>query len=289
MTQEIGTILGVKVNSTTTARVLRFVRNRIFQGKKFFIVTPNPEIVMRAEIDEDLNRVLEASDLSLPDGIGLVAARKFLKLPNPKNPFKRALTLFAQGLGVGISVLFNRKWVEESFNLIKGREMFMELIKLANKKGWRVYLLGGENQVAQKSKETLKRSFKKVKIKADQGPLLTSDAKPRTNRDKEIEKKSIKRINKFKPHLLFVAFKFPRQEKWIEKYLGELKVGGAMVVGGTFDYVSGHAKLPPTWLEEIGLEWLWRLINDPKRIKRIINATAVFSLKVFLYKLNNRN
>lgn len=281
-----GTILGITISGTPEAKVLRFVRDHIGQGKKFFIVTPNPEIIMRAQKDRELFGILNSSDLALPDGIGLAAARKFLSLPNPKNPYKRLFVLLAQGLGVGFSLLFDKSWLLEDFKTIKGREMFLELCKLANKKPWRVFLLGGKGRVAEETAQALKRSLKKVQIEALGGPILDREASPISKRDKVLEKQAVSAINKFKPHLLFVAFKFPRQEKWVYKWLPKLDVGGAMVVGGTFNYISGRSKLPPTWIAEAGLEWLWRLVTEPRRVRRIFKAVFVFSYRVFLYKLN---
>jgi N-acetylglucosaminyldiphosphoundecaprenol N-acetyl-beta-D-mannosaminyltransferase len=58
-----------------------------------------------------------------------------------------------------------------------------------------------------------------------------------------------------------------------------------MVVGGVFSYISGKSKLPSKWMEKVGLEWIWRLITEPKRIKRIFNAIIIFPLLVFKKKL----
>ena len=85
---------------------------------------------------------------------------------------------------------------------------------------------------------------------------------------------------------MFVAFGAPKQEKWLASNLKNLKIGGAVVVGGSFDYVSGMRDLPPIWMQDRGLEWLWRVLNEPERAKRIFNATFLFSSRVFLYKLN---
>ena len=81
----------------------------------------------------------------------------------------------------------------------------------------------------------------------------------------------VAKINKFKPDILLVAYGAPWQEKWISANLGELKAKVVMGVGGTFDYLTGRAKLPPRWMEKLGLEWLWRLILEPWRWRRQVN------------------
>ncbi|MEJ2441823.1 MAG: WecB/TagA/CpsF family glycosyltransferase [Patescibacteria group bacterium] len=177
--QKQAKILKVLVTSTSKPRVLRFVRERlrIFDPKrKFLIVTPNPEMVMRAEKDENFANILNSADLALPDGIGLSAANKFFSLPAPKNKILRLPVLLIQGFIVGLAVLFKEEWLREDLELMKGREMFLELMKLANKKGWRVFLLGGENGAGKKAANNLKKSLKKVAIEfADgdaNGPMI---------------------------------------------------------------------------------------------------------------------
>ncbi len=279
-------ILGIKVDSTSKAKVLRFVRDRIKKEQKFYVVTPNPEIVLRAQEDKELETVLNSADISIPDGIGLVMASKFFSLPTPKNPIRRFLVLLIQGLGVGFSALFDKKWLQSELKVIKGRELFIDLITVANKKGWRVFLLGDRQLSAKKAEEKLKLNYRKVDLISSQGPNLDSNANPKTDQDRKMEQKVIGRINKASPQMLFIGFGAPKQERWLAKHFEELNIGGAMVVGGTFDYISGRAKLPPEWIEDAGLEWLWRLFSGSQEVKRVFKAFPAFPLKVFWYKFN---
>ncbi|MFV1917610.1 MAG: WecB/TagA/CpsF family glycosyltransferase, partial [Patescibacteria group bacterium] len=283
-----GMILGLKVTSTTRLKVLRFARERVSSGTKFFITTPNPEIIIKAQEDEKLKRIINRSDIALPDGIGLAQAHKFLRLPNPKDPIRRFLTLFIQGLGVGFLTIVDRESLTKGLSVIPGRGMFMDLVKLANKKKWRVYLLGGRRQVAHSTKKILLDSLKSVEIKSSQGPELTIEARPKSKKDKKREADSIKEINSFKPHLLFVAFDAGKQEKWVYRWFDKLDVVGTMVVGGTFDYVSGRTKLPPSWIEKIGLEWVWRLATGSQKKERIFKAFPEFPFRVFWEKFTSQ-
>ena len=291
MTPEIkrkyGKILNTGLNSTSTGKVLAFVRDSVSRGYKFWISTPNPEIISLAEKDPELHKALENSDLAIPDGIGLAQAAKFLSLGAPKNLFIRLLVLLFQGAAVGLATFFKKEWLTSSLKIIKGRELFIELIKLASKKRWRVFLLGGEPSVAKSAGLNLRKSFKIVRIAYAQGPRLNFRGEPASERDRVSQEEVVSQINEFKPHLLFVAFGAPKQEKWVDKHLPKLKVGGAMVVGGTIDYLAGEAELPPKWMEEAGLEWVWRLIRQPWRVKRIFMAFPTFPLKVFWYKLTS--
>jgi N-acetylglucosaminyldiphosphoundecaprenol N-acetyl-beta-D-mannosaminyltransferase len=242
--RKLGQILGINVTGSSLAEVLARVENFVAHSSKFYVVTPNPELILMAQKNLKLRDALNSADLPVPDGVGL-------KIANP------ALTI------------------------IKGRELFLELIKLAEKRKWKVFLLGGLNDEAKIASSKLQISNPKLQIESFRGPKLDENAEPRDINERKTEIETINRINKFAPQLLFVAFGNPKQEIWIHKNLGKLKIGGAMAVGGTFRYIAGISKLPPKWMEKMGLEWLWRLIMEPARIGRILNAVFVFPLKVF--------
>jgi N-acetylglucosaminyldiphosphoundecaprenol N-acetyl-beta-D-mannosaminyltransferase len=290
----------IGVGSTRREKVLSSLRGALVKwskekpsGEAKLIVTPNPEIVNRAFGDKNLTKILNSADYSLLDGVGLVQAVRFLELPAPKNALVRLPALVFQGLRVGFSTFFDRNWLFKDLEIIKGREFFMDLVGLANKKGWRVFLLGGGG-VSQDMKDSLQRSFKNVRIKAAEGPRLTQSGNPLSKEDTKKEKEIVEKVNNYAPQMLFVGFSPPKQEKWLSKWLPELKVGAAMTVGGTFEYMSGRAKLPPKWMGDTGLEWLWRLITRPtdkfspsslKRVKRVLTAFPIFPLKIFWRKL----
>jgi N-acetylglucosaminyldiphosphoundecaprenol N-acetyl-beta-D-mannosaminyltransferase len=212
-------------------------------------------------------------------------ADKFLSLKSPKNKFLRIIISFGQGLFVGFSTFFARNWLTRDLEIIKGRELAYRLVTIANKMGWRVFFLGGRASEAQKAAYRLKLNYKKVKIESFGGPELDNDAEPISEVNRLILFDAIVKINNFKPHLLFVAFGNPKQEKWIRNNLRKLKIGGAMAVGGTFRYLAGESPLPPKLVERFGLEWFWRLITEPKRIGRMFRAVIVFPWKVFISKI----
>jgi N-acetylglucosaminyldiphosphoundecaprenol N-acetyl-beta-D-mannosaminyltransferase len=281
-------ILGINIISKKRSEVLDQVQKKLENKQKFYIVTPNPEIILYAQNDDEFKSILNNADISIPDGIGLIAAKKFIDLPNPNDPMKRLLTLIAQGLGVGFSVLFDKKWLTKEIKLIKGRELFLDIIKIVYQKKYKIFFLGGEGEEAKKAAERLRKTYSGIEIETFAGPILDENANPKTRKDKKIEKEAIKKINEYKPDMIFVAMLFPRQEKWISKWLDKINTYGAMAVGGTFNYISGEQMLPPKWMAQNGLEWMWRLINDPKRTRRILKAVVEFPIEVFSYKLTKR-
>jgi N-acetylglucosaminyldiphosphoundecaprenol N-acetyl-beta-D-mannosaminyltransferase len=275
----------VKIDSTTREKVLRQVQANIQKRKKFYITTPNPEQVILAQDDKPFLDILNSANLSIPDGIGIVMAQKFMKLPRPRSFILRFFTLFVQGLGVGFSAIFDRGWLEKELKLIKGREIFSELILIANKKGWNVCFVGDRLQSAKHAVNKLRASYLKVKLHPIEGPNLDNNARPRTATDKVIEKKAIEKINRVKPELVFIGFGAPKQEKWLYRLYDNLNFRGAMVIGGTFDYISEKKETPPKWVDEMNMEWFWRLIKGDQEVKRVLAAFPKFAIKIFWEKL----
>ena len=265
--------------------MLTLVRSRLASKRKFYIVTPNPEIVLKAVSDKRLAKIINSADLAIADGVGLVQAAKFLSMASPKNSFLKIPFCFFQGLWVGLATFLDKDWLFRELRPIKGREMFLELVRLANKKGWRVFLLGGEHGEAEETAKKLQRSYKAVTFAWREGPIFDKEGLAISAAGLNEEKEAVYAINEFQPELLFVALETPKQEKWVSRWLPKLSIGGAMVVGGAFRYIAGQAPLPPKWMEEVGLEWVWRLITEPWRIGRVLNAWPIFPLRVFLYKI----
>jgi len=119
-----------------------------------------------------------------------------------------------------------------------------------------------KNGVVKKAAEQLVKDNKGFKLDYFSGSQNIA-------KETEVEKKqAIAKINQFKPDFLFVGFGAPYQEQWIDHNLAELKVKVAMSVGGSFDYLAGKVNRAPVLLRRIGLEWFWRLLNQPWRIQR---------------------
>jgi N-acetylglucosaminyldiphosphoundecaprenol N-acetyl-beta-D-mannosaminyltransferase len=164
---------------------------------------------------------------------------------------------------------------------IPGVEFMQELCEVAGKEKKTVYLLGSSSdEILKKVKNKLKEVYPKLEIVGfSTGPLL--DKKGLGDSDE-----TIKNINSTNPDILFVAFGHGKQEYWIDQNLQKFPcVKIAMGVGGSFDFISGNKKRAPRCMRKMGMEWLWRLLVEPKRIKRIINAIIVFPYFIFKSKI----
>lgn len=243
--QKFVQILGVRIGSTLKSDLLNLIQGALTKKIQFYIVTPNPEIILEASSDPKLLEILNKATFSIPDGVGL-------------------------------------KFVNNSLRIIKGRELMLDLLTLAEKKKLKVYLLGSKPNVNKKSVEKIKREFPHINVKGESGPILNKNGEPASEVNSSLQFEVVKDINNFKPDILFVGFGAPKQEKWIYNNMSSLNAKCLMTIGGSLDYYAGFVKPVPKLLENLGLEWLWRVIQEPTRIARIFKATVVFPLKVVL-------
>jgi len=156
---------------------------------------------------------------------------------------------------------------------VTGVDLMNRIAEAAATRNWRIYLLGGEPGVAERAAQMLQNRFPALIIAgADAG-----------------EGGVVERIRQAAPEILFVAFGAVKQEKWIAAHIAELpSVKVAMGVGGAFDFLAGKARRAPSFLRVLGLEWLWRLIIEPRRARRIWNAVVRFPIAVVLYKFSRK-
>lgn len=242
-------ILGVDIENTTLeeakSKALSFLNGEGLHT----VYTPNSEIVMEAQKDEKLKSILNDGDLVVPDGIGLVHASKI-----KKKPLKERVT---------------------------GFDLSMEILDLANSYGYRIYLLGGAEGVAQKAKEELERQYPNIKVVGLHNGYFKGYHIGHENSPEE--EAIIEEINSLETDVLFVGFGAPKQEYWIDHNKDKLKAKLVIGNGGTMDVIAGKVKRAPEIYQKLGLEWLYRLAKEPTRIKRQISL-PIFLLTILTKK-----
>jgi len=267
-------ILGVNFDAITKKEAEKTVENWLSPGlhwkSKHVIVTPNPEILLAAQDDEEYRKILNKADLSLADGTGILWAGKFNKITSLFESNWRRFSKWIVSLSmIPLSKRYIRTVIPER---ITGVDFMKKICRIAAKNNKKVFLLGAKEGIAELTAEKLIEENPNLEI------VGTYAGSPKTKDEKLI----IEILNAFKPEILFVAYGAPQQEKWIfrnYKKIKSLKV--AMGVGGAFDFISGKTKRAPAIMQKTGLEWLYRLSKQPSRIKRIVNATVVFPIKIF--------
>lgn len=161
---------------------------------------------------------------------------------------------------------------------VTGVDLFWAMAKLSEDKGYRIFMLGGDPGVVKIAAQRVRLIHPKVRI------VYTYEGSPR-------ETKKIRQlINHTHPNILFVAWGAPKQDIWIAENLKKFHSPlVAIGVGGTFNFIAGVRHRAPKWMQKIGLEWLYRLSQEPKRFGRIWTAVVRFPIAVFFSKFKRKN
>ncbi|KXK11237.1 MAG: putative N-acetylmannosaminyltransferase [Microgenomates bacterium OLB23] len=157
---------------------------------------------------------------------------------------------------------------------IQGVDLMEKLLEVASSGRLRALLIGGAPKIAERVVECQKRAYPRLEIQGMQG--IQDVRSPSEAEEKEI----FKIVAATKPHLVFVAFGSPYQELWIDAHKKQFEGSVVMGVGGAFDFLSGNVPRAPKALRALGLEWLFRLIVQPWRIKRQLSVFSFFAAVV---------
>ena len=263
-------IAGVQIDNVTKLETLQKISEYLQDGKPHFIATTYSEFIVFAQRDERFKSAINNSDLSLPDGIGILWAAKYLSLPS-----KSTAESFWQVIYSGASLIFDPSYCRTIITeTVTGSRLIWDIAEFAAINNYSMSLVGGQNNVTEMTAVKLKEKNPSLKIK-----LALSNNIP-------FDDDLVARIAASDSDILLIAYQPPKQEKWLAENLYKLNVKLAMGLGGTFDYVSGVRAYSPKVVNDLGLEWLWRLVTQPWRIKRIYNAIIVFISIVYKYKIN---
>lgn len=202
----------------------------------------NPDCLNKAHEREPYRRVLDDCEVVLPDGIGLHYACRM-----------RGLALAAN---------------------VNGTDLFPRLCDAAVERNASIFFLGGRPGVVEALVEKVGERWPNLRIAGFRHGFF--------ERGGAEEQAVLAAIRAAAPDLLLVAFGAPAQEEWLAVHRAELGAGVAMGVGGLFDFYSGRIRRAPTWMRELGLEWSWRLLQEPGRMwKRYIVGNPLFLWRAF--------
>lgn len=266
-------IAGVLVDDITSVETIQKIDEFVRSDSPHYIVTTYSEFVVQAQKDPAYKDVLNRADISLPDGIGILWAAKYLSLNSP-----HVFGAFIRIISTGASLVFNPKSAQTVIReKVSGSKLIWDIAKLASEKNYSMALVGGGDSVAAQSAEVLKAKFPNLRIN-----LAISGGKP-------FDEQTVSEIRASNSDILCVAYQPPKQEIWIAHNLQKFNTKVAIGLGGTFDYLTGKRITAPSWMVNLGLEWLWRLITQPWRIKRMWNAIVVFILVIYKHRISNLN
>jgi N-acetylglucosaminyldiphosphoundecaprenol N-acetyl-beta-D-mannosaminyltransferase len=219
----------VWIDALTRTEALDGIRHLVERGLGGSVFTPNVDHILMAESNPEFRRAYRRASLVFADGVPVVWGARLLRVPVPEK--------------------------------LSGSDMLLPIARLAASQGWRVYLLGGNPGVARDAAARLSTD-EGVRIVGVDDPFIKLDAPDPTHPE------IVARIREAKPDLLFVALGAPKQELWISRYGHELGPTVAIGVGASLDFVAGHLTRAPRWISAAGLEWLYRLLQEPRRLWR---------------------
>jgi len=235
-------VLGTKISILDYPAALSVINNEIIKARSSFVCVSAVHLLMESYNDKNLQKSINQSLMTTSDGIPIT----------------------------WVSGLVLRRKVQR----IYGPDLMLKVCKLAQKKGYKIFLLGGAiNQGLDLRKSLIKR-FPRLK-------LVGIEETPIRPIPKEQDNRIIREILKAKPDIIFVGLGCPLQEKWMIQNYKHFDRGVFIGVGAAFDFISGWVKQAPEWIQDSGLEWLFRVFQDPKRLWRryfLTNTQFIFEV-----------
>ncbi|MDH3625304.1 MAG: WecB/TagA/CpsF family glycosyltransferase [Myxococcales bacterium] len=218
----------IYAHALTFSAALHQVAELIGRGSGGYVVTPNVDHVVQAEHSEELRAAYEGASLSLVDGQPLIWLSKLMRQPFPEK--------------------------------ISGSDLVPALMEMAAKNGWRIFFLGAAEGVGAKAAEVLRQREPGLQIVATLSPPFGFDTDPE-ERDRVLEL-----VREAKPDLLVMALGCPKQELLMHRWKNDIAPAVAIGSGATLDFIAGNVSRSPVWMSKAGLEWLYRLAREPRRL-----------------------
>ncbi len=222
-------MMGVPLDQLNTTQALEIVSEMIASRTPHLLATANVDFLAQVQEDETLRRILIDADLILCDGTPLIWMSKWLGDPLPER--------------------------------LAGSDLVPLLLDLAQDNGHRVFFLGGRDEVVAVAEDKIKERWPGLQIAGMYSP-------PFAPMDQMDHADICRRIRESNSDMLFVSFGCPKQEKWLALNFREAGVPVAIGVGATIDFLAGAVKRAPVWMRKTGLEWFFRVAQEPRRLAK---------------------
>lgn len=221
-------------------------------AKGHYLVCSNPHSFEIAHTDRLFRAAIREADIVVPDGVGILIASRIL--------------------GGRIT------------ERITGSDIFRELSSILNQKGGhRYFFLGSTEKNLARLQDKMQKDFPNIEIAGMYSPSFKSEFSPDEN------SAMVEIIKHAKPDMLWVGMTAPKQEKWIYQHKDKLNVSFIGAVGAVFDFYSGTVRRPYPWFLEHGLEWLPRLMQEPRRLwNRMFVSAPLFLMRVLIQRMSGK-
>lgn len=198
--------------------------------------------------------------------------------PELKSSIENCDIINADGQAIVWASAFLKKALPER---VAGIDLMESLVELSSKRGYKIFLLGAKKEIVEKVASIYSRKYGKEIIAGYRDGYFSKDE----------ETEVANEISKSNADILFVAMTSPKKEIFLNTYKKEINIPFIMGVGGSFDVISGLIKRAPVWMQKFGLEWLYRVIQEPRRMwKRYLIGNTKFILLILKEKFTrNKN
>jgi N-acetylglucosaminyldiphosphoundecaprenol N-acetyl-beta-D-mannosaminyltransferase len=239
-------LLGVGIDNLSMDAVVETIDGLIEKGGCHQVATANVDFLTKAFDDAELLDILNGCEMVLPDGMPLLWASRILGVP-----LKERVT---------------------------GADLVPQLLELSARKKRRIFLLGATEENSRAAAQQIQQQYPDAILCGRYSPPFTSS-------DRMDDERILELIAEAKPDILLVAFGNPKQEKWIAKHRARLNVPVCIGVGASIDFLSGKQSRAPQWMQQGGLEWIYRMLSEPRRLTLRYLNDALFLLRYLSVQL----
>jgi N-acetylglucosaminyldiphosphoundecaprenol N-acetyl-beta-D-mannosaminyltransferase len=234
-------LLGVPVDNVDMDELVALIVDKAATRTFFQLSTVNLDFLVHSQTDPEVRFIFAENDVNVADGAPVVWAGRMLGAAGMRR--------------------------------VAGADLVPRTVAAAARHGLHVFFLGGQDGAAQEAAQRLTLHQPGLKVSVYEPPVRPLDEMD----DLEI----LRRIDEAQPHILFVAFGHPKQEKWISRNRNRLPMV-AMGVGCSLDLIAGRSQRAPTWMQRLGLEWCYRVAREPRRLGRRYVRDGVWLVAVLL-------
>ena len=221
-------ILKTNINVTNMSDTIKYIGGHLDDLRGKYICVSNVHTTVMSYENEEYRKIQNGAAMALPDGAPLSS--------------------------------YSRRKGYKQAQRVTGPDLMLELFAISKEKGYRHYFYGATEETLQSMKEVLERDYPGIQIAGMYAPPFRALT---PQEDAQI----VAKINESRPDFIWIGLGAPKQEEWMYQHMGQLQ-GVLIGIGAGFDYLAGYIKRAPRWMQRMSLEWLYRLLQDPKRLWR---------------------
>ena len=218
----------LNINVTNMSDTIKYIGEHLDDLRGKYICVSNVHTTVMSYENEEYRKIQNGAAMALPDGAPLSS--------------------------------YSRRKGYKQAQRVTGPDLMLELFAISKEKGYRHYFYGATEETLQSMKGVLERDYPGIQIAGMYAPPFRALT---PQEDAQV----VAKINESRPDFIWIGLGAPKQEEWMYQHMGQLQ-GVLIGVGAGFDYLAGYIKRAPRWMQRMSLEWLYRLLQDPKRLWR---------------------